>query len=330
VGKLLEVQDLRVAIGGRGTTVDVVHGVSFGLDRGEAMAIAGESGSGKTLTCLALARLLPPGVEVSGGRVLFENEEVLRYGTRRLRHWRGRRLGFVFQDPATALDPLFPAGSQVAEVISAHYPVSRRESRRRAISLLEEVGIPDAARRARLYPHQLSGGMKQRVAIAVALAASPDILVADEPTTALDVTTEASVLDTITRVRRDRGLALLLVTHDLAVAATSADRICVMYSGRVVEATAVRRCVACPGHPYTEALMGCADLLDREGSRRLKTIEGNPPGLGEDDDRCMFAPRCPYVEDRCWHGRPPPVHSEDGWAACYRVDRPRDAQWVVM
>lgn len=323
----MEVRDLRVAVQAGSELLEAVHDVSFDLDEGEALALVGESGSGKTLTCRALARLLPPQARVTGGRVLFAGEEVLGYGTRRLRHWHGKRLGFVFQDPSTALDPLFSVGSQVVETIRAHHQISWRDARRRAVSLLEEVELPEASRRARLYPHQLSGGMKQRVAIAIALAASPDVLVADEPTTALDVTTEASVLDMIARVRRERGLALLLVTHDLGVVASSADRLCVMYSGRIVEEGSTKQSIARPGHPYAEALVGCAETVEHGSRRRLKTIAGTIPPLGDEEDRCMFAPRCPYAEERCLAKRPEPVRSGSGWAACYRTDRDRDAQW---
>ncbi|MCU1490355.1 MAG: hypothetical protein JWM85_1760 [Acidimicrobiaceae bacterium] len=325
---LLEVRDLRVAVGSEHHAVEAVHEVSFELDRGEALALVGESGSGKTLTCLAVARLLPQGVGVSGGRVLFEGEEVLDFGARRLRRWRGRRLGFVFQDPAMALDPLFSVGSQVAETIRAHGSASRREAWSRAVGLLEEVELPDPGRRARLYPHQLSGGMKQRVAIAIALAASPDVLVADEPTTALDVTTEASVLEMIARIRLERGLALLLVTHDLAVASSSADRLCVMYAGRIVEEGTSGACVSHPGHPYAEALVACAEVAPTGRTRRLRTIPGAVPGIGEDKDCCAFASRCPYAEDRCREKRPSPVDTGHGWAACYRTERERDAEWV--
>ena len=298
--RVLEVENLRVSFpdsdGGRIRPVD---GVTFALDRGETMALVGESGCGKSLTSLALLRLIPrPGRIEPESVIRLGDSNVLALEGEALRDIRGRRIGMIFQDPMTSLNPVLTAGYQIAEAIRAHYPVSRAEARARSLGLLQEVGIPDPASRLDAYPHQLSGGMRQRVMIAMALAAEPEILVADEPTTALDVTVQAQILEVLDRLRTNRGMAVLLITHDLGIVAGRADRVAVMYAGQIVEEAPTARLFANPSHPYTQGLFASVPRL-RGPIQRLNPIPGSVPPPAAWPAGCRFRPRCPKAFDKC-------------------------------
>jgi peptide/nickel transport system ATP-binding protein len=273
--------------------------VSLTLDRGETLALVGESGCGKSLTSLALLRLVPaPGRVDAGSVIRLGDTDVLALKGEALRRIRGRRIGMIFQDPMTSLNPVFTAGDQIAEGIRAHFRVSKSEARARALRLLEEVGIPDPAERLDAYPHQLSGGMRQRVMIAIALAAEPEILVADEPTTALDVTVQAQILEVLDRLRRSRGMAVLLITHDLGIVAGRADRVAVMYAGQIVEEAGTAELFAHPSHPYTQGLFASVPRITGP-LRRLTPIRGTVPPPTEWPSGCRFRPRCPQAFEKC-------------------------------
>ena len=297
--RVLEVQDLRISFpvagGGRMYPVD---GVSFSLDRGETLALVGESGCGKSLTSLALLRLVPPPGRIEpGSAIRLGDTEVLGLEGEALRRIRGKRIGMIFQDPMTSLNPVLTVGNQISEGVRAHLPVSRREARDRALHLLQEVGIPDPVSRLDAYPHQLSGGMRQRVMIAIALAAEPEILVADEPTTALDVTVQAQILEVLDRLRRSRGMAVLLITHDLGIVAGRADRVAVMYAGQIVEEARTPPLFARPSHPYTQGLFASVPRLHGPVGR-LRPSRGNVPPPSAWPSGCRFRPRCPQAFDK--------------------------------
>jgi oligopeptide/dipeptide ABC transporter ATP-binding protein len=297
--RALEVNELRISFpdgdGGRFLAVD---GVNFTLDRGETLAIVGESGCGKSLTSLALLRLVPPPGRIEpGSAVRLGDTDVLALEGESLRRIRGRRVGMIFQDPMTSLNPVFPVGDQIAEGIRAHFKVSRAEARDRSLRLLQEVGIPDAAGRLDAYPHQLSGGMRQRVMIAIALAAEPEILVADEPTTALDVTVQAQILEVLDRLQETHGMAVLLITHDLGIVAGRADRVAVMYAGQIVEEAPTSRLFTSPSHPYTQGLFASIPRLTGP-VQRLTPIRGTVPAPSAWPEGCRFRPRCPKAFDK--------------------------------
>ncbi len=275
--------------------IQAVDRVSFSLAPREVLGIVGESGCGKSVTCMSLVRLLPETARVSGS-VVFEGQDLLALGARRLRRVRGREIAYVFQEPMSSLNPVFTVGDQIGEAVRRHLGVSRRAARRRAVELLQLVHIPAAARRVDEYPHQLSGGMRQRVVIAMALACDPKMLIADEPTTALDVTIQAGILDLMREVREEFGTAIVLVTHNLGVVADIADRVIVMYAGRKVEEAAVDELFAAPQHPYTVGLMGA---IPRPGERRdrLEEIPGRVPVSPRPLERCVFADRCRYADE---------------------------------
>jgi oligopeptide/dipeptide ABC transporter ATP-binding protein len=294
----LEVRDLRITFPARGGAVHPVDGVSFAIARGETLALVGESGSGKSLTSLGILRLVPsPGALAPQSHVRLGDQVLTDLDEDAMRAVRGGRIGMVFQDPMTSLNPVLTAGDQIAEAVRAHGRVGRREARARALALLEEVGIPDPARRLDEYPHQLSGGMRQRVMIAIALAAEPELLIADEPTTALDVTVQAQILELLDRLRTQRGMAVLLITHDLGVVAGRADRVCVMYAGQIVEEAPTRQLFASPAHPYTRGLFASIPKLEGERTR-LTPIAGMVPPPSAWPAGCRFAPRCPHPEPR--------------------------------
>jgi oligopeptide/dipeptide ABC transporter ATP-binding protein len=298
--RVLDVRDLRVSFPAPGgARLHPVDGVTFSLDRGETLALVGESGCGKSLTSLALLRLVPtPGRIDAGSAIRLGDTDVLALDGEALRRIRGRRIGMIFQDPMTSLNPVLTAGDQIAEGIRAHFPVSKREARERALRLLQEVGIPDPAARLEAYPHQLSGGMRQRVMIAIALAAEPDILVADEPTTALDVTVQAQILEVLDRLRHSRGMAVLLITHDLGIVAGRADRVAVMYAGQIVEEAATPALFARPSHPYTQGLFASVPRISGP-LQRLTPIRGTVPPPTAWPEGCRFRPRCPLAFDKC-------------------------------
>jgi oligopeptide/dipeptide ABC transporter ATP-binding protein len=305
--RVLDVENLRVSFpDGSGSWVQPVDGVSFSLDRGETLALVGESGCGKSLTSLALLRLVPaPGRIEDGSAIRLADTDVLALEGEALRRIRGRRIGMIFQDPMTSLNPVFTVGDQIAEGVRAHFEVSRAEARQRTLTLLQEVGIPDPIARLDAYPHQLSGGMRQRVMIAIALSAEPEILVADEPTTALDVTVQAQILEVLDRLRDSHGMAVLLITHDLGIVAGRADRVAVMYAGQIVEEASTDRLFARPSHPYTQGLFASVPRITGP-VERLLPIRGSVPRPGAWPGGCRFRPRCPKAFDKC-EAMPPPL-----------------------
>ena len=296
---LLDIRHLGVRFDRAATPITAVDDVSFRIWRGETIALVGESGCGKTLTARAVPGLLPTGASLdTRSRITFDGIELTTLPERELRAYRGARIAMVFQDPGASLNPVLRIGEQLAEAIRAHRPVPRRVARERAIALLGEVGIGDPAHRIDAWPHQLSGGMQQRAMIAIALAGEPDLLVADEPTTALDVTVQAQILELLDGLRRSRGMALLLVTHDLAIVAGRADRVLVMYAGRIVESGPTRDLFHRPRHPYTRGLLASLPVMDAAGGR-LQAIPGAVPAPERWPTGCRFHPRCPLAIDRC-------------------------------
>jgi oligopeptide/dipeptide ABC transporter ATP-binding protein len=296
---VLDVQNLRITFpGADGSRVSPVDGVSFSLERGETLALVGESGCGKSLTSLALLQLVPSPGRIEPGSVIRLGEtDVLALQGEALRRIRGRRIGMVFQDPMTSLNPVFTVGDQIMEGILAHFKLPRSTARQRALDLLREVGIPDPAERLKAYPHQLSGGMRQRVMIAIALSAEPEILVADEPTTALDVTVQAQILEVLDRLQATRGMAVLLITHDLGIVAGRADRVAVMYAGQIVEETSTPELFANPSHPYTQGLFASVPRISGP-LKRLNPIGGSVPAPAAWPSGCRFRPRCPKAFDK--------------------------------
>jgi peptide/nickel transport system ATP-binding protein len=297
--RVLDVRDLRVSFpAADGRRFHAVDGVSFSLDRGETLALVGESGCGKSVTSLALLRLVPPPGRIEAGSAIrLGDTDVLGLEGEALRRIRGKRIGMIFQDPMTSLNPVFTVGDQIAEGVRAHLPVSRAEAKARAVALLQEVGIPDPASRFEAYPHPLSGGMRQRVMIAIALSAEPDILVADEPTTALDVTVQAQILEVLDELRQRRGMAVLLITHDLGIVAGRADRVAVMYAGQIVEEAGTAALFAKPSHPYTQGLFASVPRITGP-IQRLTPIRGTVPPPTAWPSGCRFRPRCPQAFDK--------------------------------
>lgn len=304
---VLKVDGLKVAFETHSGMLHAVNGVSFELAEGEVLAIVGESGSGKSVAMMSLLQLLTsPPARIAAGRVMFGGRDLTQLGTSEIREVRGGQIGFVFQDPMTSLNPVFTVGFQIMEPLREHLGLSKAAARNRAIELLELVGIPAAATRIDDYPHQFSGGMRQRVVIAIALACDPKVLVADEPTTALDVTVQAQILDLVRSLRQDLGMAIIWVTHDLGVAAGIADRVIVMYGGQVIEHARVQELFDNPQHPYTRALLD--SLPGRHSAEeRLPSVAGQPPMLWADPVSCPFAPRCAHVFDKCLRKNPPRI-----------------------
>jgi oligopeptide/dipeptide ABC transporter ATP-binding protein len=299
---LLEVRNLRTHFPTRAGLVRAVDGVSFCVDGGELLGLVGESGCGKSITALSIMRLIAPPGKTVGGEIIFDGKNLLTLSEEEMRQIRGDDIAMIFQDPMTSLNPVFTVGEQIAEALRLHRKLSRKEARAAAIEAMREVAIPDPARRADDYPHQLSGGMRQRVMIAMALACNPKLLIADEPTTALDVTIQAQILELLDELRKTRELAVLLITHDLGVVAEVADRVAVMYTGRIVEESPVQELFARPRHPYTEGLLRSVPKLTPEyvaKKSRLETIEGVVPSPTDLPPGCHFAPRCQYRIPRC-------------------------------
>src|SRR3954447_12702399 len=301
---LLEVNGLQTYFSTREGDVRAVDGVSFSVDVGKTLGIVGESGSGKSVTALSIMGLLPvPPAQIVGGEVLFEGRDLTKLRERELEDLRGKEIAMIFQDPMTSLTPTLTIGLQITETLRRHYEMSKEDARKRAVELLDEVKIPNAASRLDDYPHRYSGGMRQRVMIAIALACNPKLLIADEPTTALDVTVQAGILDTLEELREEHQMAMILITHDMGVVAEAADDVAVMYAGQIVERASVLELFDRPEHPYTEALLGALPQLEGEGIRqgRLTAIPGRPPGLIDPPPACRFAPRCPYAgaNDSC-------------------------------
>jgi peptide/nickel transport system ATP-binding protein len=296
---LLEVRNLRVSFRTEDGVVQAVDDLSLAVPRGGVLGVVGESGSGKTVSMLAVMRLIRDPNATVEGEVLFRGRDLMRLPKSEMRSVRGAEIAMVFQDPMTALTPVYTVGWQIAEQIRAHERLSASAAGTRAIELLEEVGIPNAARRADNYPHQFSGGMRQRVMIAMALSCNPLLLIADEPTTALDVTIQAQILELMKRLQRDHGSAIILITHDLGAVADLAERVAVMYAGRIVEEAPKAKLFRDPQHPYTWGLLGSMPRVDRPRVHRLVAIPGAPPSLLAPPEGCRFGPRCPYRFDRC-------------------------------
>ena len=324
---VLEVTDLKTQFDTQDGMVHAVNGVSFDLKRQEFLGVVGESGSGKSVTMMSLLRLIemPPG-EIVSGEAVFEGDDLLQLDIDELRTIRGGKIGFIFQDPMTSLNPVLTVGYQLTESLRLHTEIPEKKLEARAIELIELVGIPDAKERLDTYPHELSGGMRQRVMIAVALACDPQILIADEPTTALDVTIQAQIIEIIRDLREKMGTAVIWITHDLGVVAGLADRVLVMYGGQIVEEAMVADLYGDPQHPYTHGLLGSLPRLDQKGLE-LVNIKGQPPSLYEFPTSCPFAPRCVYVHDKCLAENPPLMEiGENRKVACWwdiKNERPR-------
>jgi peptide/nickel transport system ATP-binding protein len=316
----VEVADLAVRFRQRERTIHAVNGVSFRLASGEVLGILGESGSGKSVTLRALMRLLPTNCEIDG-RITINGEDITRVSAARLEELRGSRIAMIFQEPATAFDPVFTIGEQIAETIRRHDKgIGRRQARQRALELLERVQIPSARRRLDAYPHEMSGGMRQRAMIALALSCNPSVLLADEPTTALDVTVQIQILLLLRELQQELGMAVIFVTHDVGAAVEVSDRLAVMYAGRFVETGTARDVLGKRAHPYTEGLL-TANLHGAEPGARLAMIPGSPPNLAALPAGCAFAPRCVHALDVCRRQDPPPVIFGDGHVArCLRVE----------
>ena len=319
-GPVLEVGDLRTWFHTGAGVGRAVDGLSFHLGRGETLGLVGESGCGKSVAALSVLRLVAPPGRIEGGRVRFRGRDLLGLAEEEMRGLRGREIAMIFQEPMTSLNPVLTCGDQIAEAVRRHRAVGRQEARGRAVEMMRRVGIPAPEQRVDEYPHQLSGGMRQRVMIAMALSCDPEVLIADEPTTALDVTTQAQILELLQRLQEEFHMAILLITHDLGVVAEVADRVAVMYAGRIVEAAATPALFANPRHPYTRALLRSVPQI--EGPlRRLEVIPGRVPEATDFPGGCRFHPRCPLAEDRC-RGQAPSLEeiAPGHGAACWRWD----------
>ena len=305
MAKLLEVKNLKTQFFTQDGVVHAVNGISYSVGAGETLAIVGESGSGKSVGVMSLIRLIPqPPGKIVDGEVLFDGQDLLKLSESELRSVRGNRIAMIFQDPMTSLNPVLTVGRQITEALELHLNMSRDQARQRAIELLELVGIPGAAERIDNYPHQFSGGMRQRVMIAMGLSCNPQLLIADEPTTALDVTIQAQIVDLVGRLKKELGMAIIWITHDLGVVAGMAERVLVMYSGFIVEEGLVNEIYAQPRHPYTLGLLRSIPRLDLGRQKRLVPIEGLPPDLLETPNRCPFAPRCEFAIEKCTQENP--------------------------
>ncbi len=318
---LLAVENLQVQFRTDEGIVQAVDGISFTIAAGETLGIVGESGSGKSVTNLALMGLIPqPPGKVVAGQARFQGEDLLGMSPAALAKIRGNRIAMIFQDPMTSLNPFLTVAQQMTEVTELHLGFSRRQALDHAVAMLERVGIADAGRRIFGYPHEFSGGMRQRVMIAMALSCKPDLLIADEPTTALDVTIQAQILEMMQQLQREEGTAIIMITHDLGVVAKLCHRVNVMYAGRFVEKAPVERLFAQPRHPYTLGLLESLPRLDGQGSNRLTAISGSPPDLAQLPDGCAFRPRCPYAIERCASETPTLVDQENGNRAACLID----------
>ncbi len=318
---LLSVRNLVVEFPNRRGTLRALDGISFDIAPGEVLGVVGESGAGKSLTGASIIGLLEPPGRIASGEILLEGQRIDHLPHEAMRHIRGRKIGAIFQDPLTSLNPLYTVGRQLTETIRAHLPVDAQEARRRAIALLEDTGIPAAAERIDHYPHQFSGGMRQRVVIALALAAEPQLIVADEPTTALDVSIQAQIIQLLKRVCRERGAAVMLITHDMGVIAETCDRVAVMYAGRIAEIGPVHQVINQPAHPYTAGLMAAIPDIGEE-RERLNQIDGAMPRLNAIPAGCAYNPRCPRAIDRCRTQRPELLDAGATRAACWLHDIP--------
>lgn len=317
----LEIKDLRTHFFTREGVVKAVDGVSYYLNQGETLGLVGESGCGKSVSALSIMRLIPdPPGRIVGGSIMFENKDLTAMPEKELRKIRGNAISMIFQDPMTSLNPVLRIGEQMTESIELHLKLDRKAAVERAVELVDAVGIPDGRHRLRDYPHQFSGGMRQRIMIAMALSCNPRLLIADEPTTALDVTIQAQILDLLRRLQAKIGMSILLITHDLGVVAGTAKRVAVMYAGKIVEQAPTKELFAHPRHPYTLALLHSIPRLDGRAHTRLSSIPGAPPDLVDPEPGCRFAQRCTRVTEECRQQEPPlvPLGRDDHLVACYR------------
>lgn len=327
--EILRVVDLKVEFRSGKTTTKAVNGVSFNLKRKESIGIVGESGSGKSVTATSLLRLIPnPPGEITGGNIFFEGKDLLTLSNKKMRDIRGNEISMIFQDPSTSLNPVYKVGDQIMESIRAHQKVSKKEAKQKAIKMLELVGIPSPEKRINMYPHEFSGGMKQRVMIAIALACNPKLLIADEPTTALDVTVQAQILELMKSLQNEFDTAIIMITHDLGVVWETCDKVLVMYAGNVVESGTVKEIHANPRHPYTWGLLDSQITEDVNHEEPLHTILGSPPDLSQEMKGCPFATRCSFAQEVCFSERPDLMEiDEDHFVACHfqtkenRLDR---------
>lgn len=331
---VLDVENLVTRFNTVDGTVHAVNGVSFDLRAGEFLGVVGESGSGKSVTMMSLLKLIPmPPGEIVAGSAMFGGDDLIAMSDSELRDVRGGQIGFIFQDPMTSLNPVLTVGRQLTEAIRRHTDSSKGQARTRARVLLDTVGIPDAEQRLGNYPHEMSGGMRQRVMIAIALACNPQVIIADEPTTALDVTIQAQIIDEMRTLREELNTAIVWITHDLAVIAGLADRVIVMYGGRVVEQAPVDKIYSDPQHPYTQGLLSSLPRLDQKG-HELTSIEGQPPNMLREPKGCSFAPRCSYAFEPCFEETPPTLQLAPGHeVACFydtNADAPREVQVAVL
>ncbi|RYL95143.1 ABC transporter ATP-binding protein [Sporolactobacillus sp. THM7-4] len=307
VKDLLSVRHLNVGFDHQFGHTAVIDDVSFSIEKGETLCIVGESGCGKSLTSLSIMGLLPKGGRITDGKILFQDHDISHKTTKELSKIRGKEISMIFQEPMTALNPLHTVGHQIAEVLLAHEKVSRNEANQKAVEMLKLVGIPSPEKRFKQYPHELSGGMRQRVMIAMALICKPDLLIADEPTTALDVTIQAQILELIQELKNKFGMSLLLITHDLGVVSETADKVIVMYAGQVVESSETKELFTHPKHPYTQGLIKSIPKMD-EDEEELATIKGTVPSPDEMPEGCRFVTRCPFAKDICHQKKPPIVN----------------------
>ena len=325
---LLEVHNLVTKFYTQEGIIHAVNSISYGLDRGESMAIVGESGCGKSVSALSIVRLVPnpPGL-IESGEVLFNGQDLLRLPTRKMRQIRGNEIGMIFQDPMTSLNPVLTIGRQISESMKLHLNLNADEARKRTVELLDRVGIPNSEERLSDYPHQFSGGQRQRLMIAIALACNPSLLIADEPTTALDVTIQAQIISLVKNLKADLGMSIIWITHDLGVVAGLVDKVIVMYAGHIVESAPVNSLYKKTSHPYTLGLLQSLPKVDAKEKKRLIPIKGLPPDLRQDITHCPFAARCPFAIDKCWQENPPlmlagPFHM----SACWRWQDIRDGK----
>jgi len=316
---VISVRNLQVEFVTRRATLRAIDGVSFEIAKGEVLGVVGESGAGKSVTGAAIIGLIEPPGRISGGEILLNGRRIDNLPPDEMRKVRGRKVAMIFQDPLTSLNPLFRVGEQLVETIRTHLPMNERQARDRAVELLTEVGIPAPEKRIDGYPHEFSGGMRQRVVIALALCAEPDFIVADEPTTALDVSVQAQIISLIKKLGRERGMAVMLVTHDMGVIAETADRVAVMYAGRVAEIGPVRDVVQRPMHPYAKGLMGAIPTLEAS-AERLVQIPGSMPRLSSIPPGCAFNPRCAHAFAKCFVDQPAPLPVEGRAVACHLYD----------
>ena len=320
---LLKVENLRIEFPTRRGTLVAVDDISFHIDEGEVLGVVGESGAGKSLTGSAIIGLLEPPGRIAGGKVLLEGQDIANLPYELMRRIRGRHIGMVFQDPLTSLNPLYTVGRQLTETILTHTEMSPQDARERAIELLSEVGIPSPELRIDQYPHQFSGGMRQRVVIALALCVNPRLIIADEPTTALDVSIQAQIISLLKKLCREHGAAVMLITHDMGVIAETADRVAVMYAGRLAEVGPVQDVIKRAKHPYTHGLMGSIPKMGHD-TERLEQIDGSMPRLTEIPTGCAFNPRCPKAFQRCTAERPDLIQVDSSQVACWLFDQPME------